>query len=723
MKLVIVESPTKAKTLSKILPKDYTIEASNGHVRDLPKSGLGVDPENNFKIEYEVPTKAKKVISKLKKSLKETDEIILATDPDREGEAIAWHLKYLLTPKKGKEIVFKRAVFHELTQSAIEHAFEKTGEIDEDLVEAQKARRVLDRLVGYKLSPLLWKKVRYGLSAGRVQSVAVRLVVEKEKDRKKFNPEEYWSIVGRFISKDKSEFSAELARREGKPLEVKSKEDVKKIEVELKGESFKINLIKKSERKRKPYAPLKTSTLQQSMANVFGFSAKKTMRAAQGLFEKGYITYHRTDSISLSSSFIGTVRDLVGQEFGKNYLPPKRITYKTKSKSAQEAHEAIRPTELRRLPKGGKDGLKPDEFKTYSMIWKRAVESQMKPVVYDQTTIEILSSDKKYLFRVTGSIVKFPGWYKVGEFLGITESNGNGDENGNAFGKFGELPKVSEGDTVTLKGITSEQHFTQPPARYTDASLIKKLEELGIGRPSTYAPTLSTIQSRGYVLKEGRSFEPTDVAFVVIDLLLEHFPKILDYNFTADMEENLDEVAEGKQEWVPLIREFYGPFEKLLEKKEKELHKADVTTLEKTDEKCPDCGKNLNVKLGKYGKFLSCSDYPECKFAKPLEEDENGDFGPCPECEDGVMKLRRGKFGKFLACTNYPKCKTTQPYLDKIGMECPKCEKGDVVVKKAKKRTFYGCSRYPDCDYSSWKNPMPKKAEDIKKRDYVTSLI
>ena len=724
MKLVIVESPTKAKTLSQILPKDYEIEASNGHVRDLPKSGLGVDPENDFEIEYEVPTKAKKIISKLKKNLKDVEEIILATDPDREGEAIAWHLKYLLTPKKG-EIKFKRAVFHELTQSAIEEAFKHTGSIDEDLVEAQKARRVLDRLVGYKLSPLLWKKVRYGLSAGRVQSVAVRLIVEKENERKKFKAEEYWSMVGRFIGGNKDEFGAELAKKDGKILEVKSKEDTKKVEDELKEENFKIESIKKSERKRKPYAPLKTSTLQQSMANVFGFSAKRTMRAAQGLFEKGYITYHRTDSISLSISFISIVRDLVGKEFGKEYLPVKPITYKTKSKNAQEAHEAIRPTELTRLPKRGKDGLKLDEFKTYSMIWKRAVESQMNPVVYDQTTIEVLSTPKKYLFKVTGSIVKFAGWYKVGEFLGITESNGpeNENRNGNGSGKFGSLLKVSEGDKVILKGITSEQHFTQSPARYTDASLIKKLEELGIGRPSTYAPTLSTIETRGYVIKETRSFEPTDVAFVVTELLMKHFPNIIDYNFTAEMEEDLDDVAEGKIKWVPLIREFYKPFEKALEEKEKELHKADVTTLEETDEKCPDCGKHLNVKLGKYGKFLTCSGYPECKFAKPLEEEENEDFGKCTECEDGVMKLRRGKFGKFLACTNYPKCKTTKPYMDKIGMKCPKCETGEVVVKKARKRIFYGCSNYPECDYSSWKNPMPKKAEDIKKRDYVTSLI
>jgi len=699
MDLVVVESPTKAKTLTAILPKEYKIEASMGHIRDLPKSGLGVDVENKFEPEYVIPQKSKKVITALKKDAEKAKQVILATDPDREGEAIAWHLKELLSKKAKK---FGRAVFHELTKDSIEEAFENIGEINMSLVDAQQARRILDRLVGYKLSPLLWKKVRYGLSAGRVQSVAMRLIVEREREREVFKPEEYWSIDVLFKDKDgKREFEASFFGKNGKKIDLKNEKKVKEVTGDFEKDDFSIKEITKRERKKKPYAPFKTSTLQQTMANIFSFSAQRTMRAAQKLFEKGYITYHRTDSLSLSKKFVTQVRKFAKEEIGEKYLPPKPVYYKTKSKSAQEAHEAVRPTQLSKIPNKNLK-LGKDEFKLYSIVWQRALECQLKSAVYDETRMAI-NSDKGYEFKASGSIVKFDGWMAVSKKYKLLKSNGNGNK---------EIPKYKAKEKVLLQNIKPDQHFTQPPARYSDATLIKELEELGIGRPSTYAPTISTIQSRGYIEKEGRYFKPKDVAYVVNDLLVEHFPEIVDYNFTAIMEEGLDEIAAGNQDWVVLLDEFYKPFEQKLEKKDKELSKHEITNLGKSDEKCPECGRSLVYKLGKYGKFLSCSGYPECKYAKPIAEGPNSEkenYGECPNCEDGVFVLKQGRYGKFLACSNYPKCKTTKPYLEKIGVKCPKCGEGDVVVKKAKGRTFYGCSRYPDCDFSSWKKPKAAK--------------
>lgn len=749
MKLVIVESPTKAKTLSTILPKkDYIIEASMGHIRDLPKSGLGVDVDKDFEPEYMVPPKAKKTLSVLKQKSKDVDEIVLATDPDREGEAIAWHLEYLLQPTKKKskskkksvedeekdkdsktdeKIKFGRVVFHELTESAINEAFKNIGQIDMNLVNAQQARRILDRLVGYKLSPLLWKKVMYGLSAGRVQSVAVRLVVERERERQAFKSEEYWTMAGIFQDGDSKErFKANLIEQAGKKISISSKENAQKIEKDLKDDSFVVTSVKKSERNSRPYPPLSTSMLQQTMSNLFGFTAKRTMSAAQSLFEQGYITYHRTDSLNLSSAFVSTVRNFIKESFGSEYLPEKPNFYKTKSKNAQEAHEAIRPTNLSLIPGKSNKKFKPDELKVYSVIWKRAVECQVSGAVYDQTTVQI-DSDKNYTFKSVGSQIKFDGWLAVGKYLGIS---GNGDSNVSSeegVEEMNSIPDVSENDKVDLKELNSDQHFTQPPARYSDATLIKKMEELGVGRPSTYAPTISTIQARGYVEKDGRYFIPKDVAYVVNDLLVSHFPDIVDYQFTAEMEESLDEIASGEKDWVPLIKNFYVPFEKELAEKENSLSKADVTNLGDSDEKCPECGKTLVFKLGKYGKFLSCSGYPDCKYAKPIageavseETSESADYGKCPNCEDGVFVLKQGRFGKFLACSNYPKCKTTKNYQDKIGMKCPECGEGDIVVKKAKKKVFYGCSRYPDCKWSSWTNPMSKEQ---KKRESLSSLV
>ena len=712
MKLVIVESPTKAKTLSKFLPKDkYLVTSSRGHIRDLPKKGLGVDVENNFKPEYIVPDKAKKTITELRKLTKDADEIVLATDPDREGEAIAWHLRYLLS-QKNKKAKFSRVFFHELTKKAALEAFEHPAELNEDLVNAQQGRRVLDRLVGYKLSPLLWKKVRFGLSAGRVQSVAVRLIVEKEREREAFNVEEYWTLDVDFLTKNKEAFTANLLNFRDKKLEIKTEAEAAKIEVALKDDTFTVVEVKKTWRNREVPTPFKTSLLQRTASNIFGFTAKRTMSVAQKLFEKGFITYHRTDSLNLSADFVETVRSKLKKDLGNEYIPENARFFKAKSKGAQEAHEAIRPTDIENSPKVL--NLLPEEVKLYSLIWQRALECQSVPAVYDQTRVDIISN-KGYELRANGSVITFEGWLKVGKRLGIPSSNGD----------LVELPTLEKGAVPEPKEVRKEQHFTQPPARYSDATLIKKLEDLGIGRPSTYAPTISTIQSRKYIRNEARYFIPEDVAYVVTDLLVEHFPTIVDYAFTAGMENNLDEVAEGKKEWPKVIGEFYTPFAKTLEKKDKELNKRDVITLEVTDRVCPECKKNkMVVKLGKFGKFLSCSGYPDCDYAEPLEEDkvfdENGkeitDFGKCDKCETGHFILRQGRFGKFLACSNYPKCKNTKPYLDKVGVKCPQCREGDIVRKKAKGREFFGCSNYPGCNWSSWKNPVenPEVLEGVE---------
>ncbi|MCA9307918.1 MAG: type I DNA topoisomerase [Patescibacteria group bacterium] len=715
-KLVIVESPTKAKTLSKILGKQYVVKASMGHIRDLPKSGLAIDVENNFEPQYEVSTKGKKIISELNTLSKDINDIILATDPDREGEAIAWHLSELLKAKKRAKgavpLKFSRVVFHEITKSAIEEAFVHATALNTNLVDAQQARRVLDRLVGYKLSPLLWKKVRYGLSAGRVQSIAVRLIVEKERERQAFNSEEYWSVDAEFENSAQIKITASLIEKDGKKLELPDEAAVKKVESDLLGATFKVDAVKRTDRKRKPPVPFKTSTLQQAAANYYGFTAKKTMSAAQKLFEKGLITYHRTDSLDLSAQFLQEAQTFIKKTWGVENLPKSPNIYKTNSKGAQEAHEAIRPTNLDNAVEIIHSGSLPkEEHQIYSLIVKRSLECQMLPAVYDQTTINIMSSNA-YGFRATGSIIKFAGWLNVTSYLKMSSDKEDLDV----------LPALTENELLSMSTFVPEQHFTQPPARYSDASIIKHLEELGIGRPSTYAPTLTTIVSRGYVEKEGRYFVPKDVAYVVNDLLVSHFPDVVDYNFTAVMEEDLDKVAAGKVEWVPLISRFYTPFAQTLALKDKELQKQDMTKLGESDEKCPDCGKILYIKLGKYGKFLSCSGFPDCEYAKPLNDEiptnENGeqitDFGKCDKCEQGMFLLKQGRFGKFLACNNYPKCKNTKQYLDKIGMNCPECKTGDIVVKKAKRGVFYGCSNYPTCNYASWKNPKLDSADPVQ---------
>lgn len=654
--LIIVESPTKAKTLSRFLGKDYAVEATMGHIKDLPKSKLGVDLENNFEPDYQAVERQEKTIKTLVSAAKKAKAIYLATDPDREGEAISAHVAEILNENKINKDT-KRIVFHEITKEAVEHAISEPRKVDSHLVDAQIARRVLDRLVGYKLSPLLWKKVRRGLSAGRVQSVAVRLIVEREKEIAAFKPVEYWEIVSEVSKKSKKpSFMVALAKIDGKKAEVKNEKEAKEIVTSLEKSDHKVTDIKKREVKKNPYPPFTTSTMTQAAARLFGWSAKKTMTMAQRLYENGLITYHRTDSLNLAASAVNAVRDLIAKEYGREYLPDSARFYKTKSKSAQEAHEAIRPTDVNvkkdndKLAKLGGNDTK----KLYDLIWKRFVACQMTQAVYDQTTIEVTASE--YLLRSSGQIMKFAGWRKVMPLSTDEEAV--------------ELPAVEVNEILDLVKVHSEQKFTQPPARYNEASLIKTLEALGIGRPSTYAPTISTIQVRSYVEKSDGKFFATPVGMAVTEFLLKNFPDTFEYDFTAQMEDSLDKVAEGKVAWKKDLATFWKPFEKKLKDVEKNAERVKIET-EKTGNPCPKCGKT----------------------------------------EKGEEVIRIGRFGKFISCSRFPDCDYTAKYVEKIDMECPKCGEGEVIVKKTGKgRTFYGCSRYPDCDFASWKNPQKEVA-------------
>ena len=653
MKLVIVESPTKAKTLQKFLGDGYEVLSSKGHVIDLPKKNLGVDVDHDFTPEYaEVPGKTA-VISALKKAASSAEEIFLAMDPDREGEAIAWHIGQIIGDGKTK-----RVTFHEITEEAVKQSFLEPREINQQLVDSQQARRVLDRLVGYKLSPLLWKKVRYGLSAGRVQSVAVRLVVDREKERQAFHPEEYWEIGAQLRSLAMSHnsslqtpdsFQAKLLEKDEARVRIGNKEDSDRAVEELEKEEYRVSRVEKSDRKRHPYPPYTTSTLQQAGVNVLGFSSKRTMRVAQALYEAGLITYHRTDSTVIGEKALGQIRDFIGRTYGSNYLPADAIRYKTKVRLAQEAHEAIRPTDVGLNPPGLESStrrveLEGDEKKVYELVWRQTVASQMLPAVYEQISADIKAGS--YLFRATGSKLIFDGWEKL-----------NKGEDARS------LPELKEGEKLQLMELVPSQHFTEPPARYTEATLIKKLEEEGVGRPSTYAPIISTIQGRGYVSLEGRALKPEDSGVIVNDkILVPYFPDVVDLSFTAKMEESFDEIARGEKNWVELIRGFYGPFSQELEKAEENIDKSSMTTIAETDEKCPDSGHPLVIKLGRYGRFYSCTGFPECKYARP--------------------------------------------YIEKIGMKCPDCKEGEVIIRRTHRgKTFYGCSRYPDCKFASWKDP------------------
>ncbi|MBN1778778.1 MAG: type I DNA topoisomerase [Candidatus Buchananbacteria bacterium] len=706
--LVIVESPTKAKTIGKFLGSDYKVESSFGHIRDLPKSKLGVDLENNFEPQYVIPAKAKKAVETLKKDAAKADQIYFATDEDREGEAISWHLAEILKTPKDK---IKRIVFHEVTKDAIDEALKNPRTINLSMVDAQQARRVLDRLVGYQLSPFLWKKVARGLSAGRVQSVAVRLIVEREREVQAFKPEEYWSIDAMFSDQAEkpTEFEAKLAQIKGKSVdkfEIKNQTQADKILADLKDAAYKISSVEKKQTTKKPLPPFTTSTLQQAANNRLGFSAKQTMMLAQQLYEGiklgdqgsvGLITYMRTDAVNLAEKFLDEVQTYIQNKLGKEFTTGKKY-YKAKSKMAQEAHEAIRPTSALNDPTSIKEYLEPRQFRLYQLIWQRAVASQMAEAKIDNTKIDITAENTDYLFRSNGSVIQFPGFLKI--YPTDTKEN--------------ILPDLKEKDAVKLKQITPNQHFTQPPARYSEATLVKALEEYGIGRPSTYAPTIATIQDRGYVQKVEKRLQPTDIAILVNDLLVQHFPNIVDYQFTANMEDNLDQVASGDKEWQPVIKDFWEPFKENLEIKDKELTKKELTE-EKSDEVCDKCGKPMVIKVGRYGKFLACTGYPDCKNTKQLNGEKEvaapevtGES--CPDCGAALVK-RRGRFGEFVGCSNYPKCKYIKKEAAQKFGTCPVCKKGHIVTKRGKRGVFYACDQYPDCKTAFWSKPYIKEGQ------------
>lgn len=709
MNLVIVESPTKAKTISKFLGKDFVIKSSFGHLRDLPQKEMGIDIENNFAPHYVVPRKNQKTVTDLKKSAAKAKIIYFASDEDREGEAISWHLAQILKPKTGQT---RRIAFHEITKHAILESLEHPRDIDLNMVDAQQARRVLDRLVGYELSPFLWRKVAKGLSAGRVQSVAVRLIVEREREIQKFVPEEYWNIDGDF-QKEKGEekFSAKLNKINDKVLDkfaIKSKDEADKILKDLNDRNYKVIDIEEKETKRTPPPPFITSTLQQDANRRLGFSAKQTMMIAQQLYEGvdlggegsvGLITYMRTDSVNLSEKFLTEAHAFLKKTFGEKYLAPGARRFTTKSKLAQEAHEAIRPTEAARDPEDVRPYLDDHQYKLYNLIWRRAVASQMAEAALIGTAVDIAAeksnAKNSYIFRANGLTIKFDGFLKV-------------------YGTSQEtiLPVFKLEELLELLKLNPIQHFTEPPARYSDASLVKTLEEYGIGRPSTYAPTISTIIDRGYVEKiEGRRLKPTEIAFTVNDLLVEHFPQIVDFKFTARMEDDLDEIAEGKKKWVPVIKEFYMPFKENLDQKYKDVSKAE----EPTEEICEKCGSPMVIKTGRYGKFLACSGFPKCRNIKSLGTPDGGPPEPettnetCDKC-GAPMVIKHGRFGKFLSCSKYPECKNMKPLVKSTGVACPECGKGEIVERRSKRgRTFYSCNQYPNCKFALWSKPTGEK--------------
>jgi DNA topoisomerase-1 len=662
-KLVIVESPAKARTVGRFLGKGYTVKASVGHVRDLLRSQLSVDVDNNFTPKYRVPNAKRPVVKEIQALAKTHAEIYLATDPDREGEAIAWHL---LESAKIDPKLTQRVVFHEITEPAINEAFAHTRGIDMDLVNAQQARRVLDRLVGYNLSPLLWRKVRSRLSAGRVQSVALRLVVEREREIDAFVPVEYWSIAAELRPQGiKESFIAKLARINGEEPVLGNEAEVKPILADMEQAAYTISKIKRGERRRKPLAPFITSTLQQEASRRLGYTARRTMAVAQQLYEGidlgegsvGLITYMRTDSTNVSEIAQAEARQFITERYGEKFLPPEPPRYTAKAKGAQEAHEAVRPTSVLRQPDLIKEFLNRDQLRLYQVIWQRFVASQMEAAVFDTLSVEVTGvGASEYLLRASGSTVKFPGFMIVYEEA-KDEDRAPEEEEENARIPVG----IAEGQAQRLVRLLPEQHFTQPPPRYTEASLVRTLEEYGIGRPSTYAPILSTIQARGYVVREAKRLTPTETGILVNDLITEHFPGVVDYGFTAKMEEDLDRIAAGERDWVESMREFYGPFAEQVARAEKEMPEM-KTGPEPIGRACPDCGHELVIRWGRYGKFISCSSFPDCRH--------------------------------------------TEAWLEKIGVLCPK-DQGDIVERKTRKgRMFYGCANYPNCDFTSWKLPL-----------------
>jgi DNA topoisomerase-1 len=764
--LVIVESPAKANTINKYLGKDFVVKASLGHVKDLPKSKLGVDIEHDFEPVYDVIPGKEKVIRDLRTAAKSADRILLAADPDREGEAICQHLKEILDGSKAE--VF-RVLFNEITPKAIRAAVDNPGRINQHIVDAQQARRILDRLVGYQISPLLWDKVRRGISAGRVQTVALRLIVEREREVLAFKPEEYWSITAKLEGQEPPPFDARLAKFKGKTAEVKTQAEADHVLSIVKNSDFLVESVVTKEKKRNPVPPFTTSKLQQDAARRLRFTVKKTMMLAQRLYEGielgeegriGLITYMRTDSTRISDDAMQMVRSYVSDVYGGPYLPEKPVIYKSK-KDAQDAHEAIRPTFVGRRPDDIKQYLSEDELKLYRLIWTRFVASQMNPAVYDQTTVEI--SAKDYLFRASGRVMKFDGFLAVYEESKDEDAKLDQDEEQDIT-----LPPLKQGEKVRLIDITPRQHFTEPPPRYTEASLVKMLEEKGIGRPSTYATILTTIQDREYVTKDQGKFRPTELGTVVTEMLVKHFEDIFDVQYTARMEEELDEVEDGKMTWVKALEEFYKKFQKDLKQASKNMENLKKQEIP-TDEVCEKCGSKMVIKWGQFGRFMACSAYPECKNTKEIAAPEEaakeggegaaesepepcencgkpmtlkrGRFGQflactgypeckttrkiaagskaakkpdvaldetCPQCGQAKLMLREGRFGEFISCGNYPKCKYIKPKT--VGVPCPKPGCGGELIERRSKRgkVFYGCLKYPDCDFVVWNKPVPE---------------
>jgi len=782
--LVIVESPAKAKTINKYLGRDFVVKASMGHVRDLPKKKLGVDVKKGFAAEYEVLATRKKVLDELKSAAKDASAVYLAADPDREGEAICWHLAEELGKRAKRKV--HRVVFNEITKRAVERAFENPGELDSKKVDAQQTRRILDRLVGYKVSPILWDKVRRGLSAGRVQSVALKLICDREREIKAFVPEEYWTVLAHLEGKEPPVFPANLVKKDGKNVEIGNADVAGGIRKDLESATFRVQKIQAKERRRYPVPPFITSKLQQDAFKKLRFSVRKTMQVAQRLYEGvelgqdgsvGLITYMRTDSTRVSDDALAAVRGRIETTYGGEFVPERPIFYKSK-KDAQDAHEAIRPTYLDRDPEGIKRFLSKDEYALYKLIWNRFVASQMLPAVYDETVVDIEAGP--YLLRAKGSTLKFKGFLAVYEEAPdervaakpSAEPGAQADETA-PVEDGSQLPPLAEGDVLRLKKLDTDQHFTQPPPRFSEASLVKELEENGIGRPSTYASIIATIEAREYMEKREGKLYPTELGFLVTDLLVQHFQDIMNVEYTAAMEQELDQIEEGKDNLLNTLNQFWKKFEKDLKLASKQMENVKATEVE-TDEICDKCGSKMVIKWGRYGKFLACSNYPECRNTRQMAGGEGADtpelhedvakeicpkdgqpmilkkgrFGPflacsnypeckttkrlvrgeggrleveklapidekCPECSSDLM-WRRGRFGPFIACSNYPECK----YIKKkeareIGLLCPDCGQGQVVERKGRwGRSFYGCRRYPECKFTAYHRPIPEPCPD-----------
>lgn len=718
-KLVIVESPAKAKTILKYLGKNFLVKASMGHVRDLPKSKLGVDLEHDFAPHYITIRSRFAIVKELKQLASKAEAIYLATDPDREGEAISWHLGQEFKTLRSEKPTY-RVMFNEITQKAVEAAMKEPKNIDQDLVDAQQARRILDRIVGYSLSPLLWKKVRKGLSAGRVQSVAVRLVVNREREISSFVPVEYWRIEADLATESQRKFTALLTHRHGEKLDLSNQAEAESALQSLRQAAYRVARVERKEQRRYPAPPFITSKLQQEAANKLHFTAKKTMMIAQQLYEgveigeegsAGLITYMRTDSVRVNADAQSEARQMIEKMYGPEYLPPSAPVYKSK-KSIQDAHEAIRPTYLavEKSPEALKRYLTPDQYKLYRLIWQRFLASQMNPAILDATSVDVAAGE--YGLHASGSVVKFKGFTTV--YTETEEEGGPAEEEKNEK----QLPPLEEGEGLRLEELRPEQKFTQPPPRYSDATLVKALEENNIGRPSTYAPILSTILDRKYIERREGRFHPTELGIMINDLLVENFPNILDVEFTASLEGELDEIETGKMRWVDVLKRFYGPFHQELEKAQIQMQDIKSQVEVTLSERCEKCGSALLVKWGKHGKFIACSNYPACRNTKPMSQDEAGNIvikapevvnEPCERC-GAPLQIKYSRFGKFLACSRYPECKFTKTIQKEVGMPCPKPGCGGKVIERRSKRgrMFFGCSRYPACDFVSWNKPVAK---------------